>query len=187
MSSTSFPPLKPEASALVVVDLQDRLLAAMINADAIVAAAERMIRAANVLQVPIIVTEQYPNGLGKTCNAIQSAIDNKDVKAVEKLRFTGCVDDVVNQLASLQRRSVIVVGVEAHVCLQQTVLDLLRLGYQPYVCVDAITSRRALDREVAIERMRDAGAVITTTESVIYELLDRAGTDQFKQILKIVK
>ncbi len=181
------PPLTPPSSALIVVDLQDRLLAAMANAESIVAAAERMIRAANVLQVPIIVTEQYPNGLGRTCNTIQSAIGGTGSTAVEKLRFTGCVEEVVGRLESLNRRSVIVVGVEAHVCLQQTVLDLLRLGYQPYVCVDAVTSRRAFDREVAIERMRDAGAIMTTTESVIYEMLDRAGTDQFKQILKIVK
>jgi nicotinamidase-related amidase len=140
-----------------------------------------------VLQLPVILTEQYPQGLGNTCSAVRDAIGDESAKAVEKLRFTACVDEVLRRLSSLKRDAVVVVGIEAHVCLQQTVLDLLRSGYQPYVCVDAITSRRELDRSTAIERMRDSGAIITTTESVIFEMLDRAGTEQFKQILKIVK
>src|SRR5688572_20059976 len=100
----SLPPLKPGEASLMVVDLQDRLLAAMTDAEGIVAAAERMIRAANVLQIPVIVTEQYPTGLGRTCNVILSAIGDTSAKPAEKLRFTGCVDEVVNRLESLKRR-----------------------------------------------------------------------------------
>ena len=94
---------------------------------------------------------------------------------------------VLSRLAELARPHVIVTGIEAHVCVQQTVLDLLRTGHLPYLCVDAVGSRRPLDRDTAIQRMRQAGAVITTTESVIFELLGEAGTEQFKRILKIVK
>jgi nicotinamidase-related amidase len=97
------------------------------------------------------------------------------------------VDSVMRALAQLSRRQVIVVGIEAHVCVQQTVLDLLRAGYLPYVCADAVSSRQPLDRQTAMARMRQAGAIITTTESVIFELLGQAGTQQFKQILRIVK
>lgn len=178
--------ITPDDSALLVIDMQERLLPAMHGGEGVIGAAGRLIAAMKVLKVPALVTEQYPAGLGATCAAIREAI-GPEQKAIEKLRFTGCVEETMHRLEGLKRRSIIVAGIEAHVCLQQTVLDLLRSGYRAVVCVDAITSRRALDREVAIERMRDAGAIITTSESVIFELLDRAGTDEFKQILKIVK
>ena len=177
--------LEPGGAVLLVVDIQEKLLPAIDHAEACVAAAKRMIEAARVLVVPTVVTEQYPAGLGPTCAAIKEALG--DAPVAEKVRFSACVDSVMRALAQLSRRQVIVVGIEAHVCVQQTVLDLLRAGYLPYVCADAVSSRQPLDRETAIARMRQAGAIITTTESVIFELLGQAGTQQFKQILRIVK
>jgi len=177
--------LEPGGAVLLVVDIQEKLLPAIDHAEACVAAAKRMIEAARVLVVPTVVTEQYPAGLGPTCAAIKEALG--DAPVAEKVRFSACVDSVMRALAQLSRRQVIVVGIEAHVCVQQTVLDLLRAGYLPYVCADAVSSRQPLDRQTAMARMRQAGAIITTTESVIFELLGQAGTQQFKQILRIVK
>lgn len=177
--------LEPGGAVLLVVDIQEKLLPVMDGWEACAAAAKRMIEAARVLVVPVVVTEQYPAGLGPTCAMIKEALG--DAPVAEKMRFSACVESVMQALGQLARRQVIVVGIESHVCVQQTVLDLLRAGYVPYLCADAVSSRRATDREAAIARMRQAGAVITTTESVIFELLGQAGAQQFKQILRIVK
>jgi nicotinamidase-related amidase len=177
--------LAPANAVLMVVDYQERLLPAIDAAEACVAAGRRMIEAADVLEVPLVATEQYPAGLGPTCPAIREALGGTQI--VEKARFSGCVDAVMKRLAELNRRLVIVVGIEAHVCVQQTVLDLLREGYLPYVCADAVGSRRPVDRETALGRMRQAGAIITTTESAIFELLGEAGTERFRKVLRIVK
>ena len=179
------PILQPETALLLVVDLQEKLLPAIHGADVCVAAAGRMIQAATVLALPIVVTEQYPAGLGPTCPEIRAHLG--DAPPVTKSRFSACVDEVVSRLAAWGRPQVIVVGIEAHVCVQQTVLDLLRLGYAPFVCADGVASRRPLDREVALDRMRQARAVVTTTESATFELLGEAGTETFKRILPIVK
>jgi nicotinamidase-related amidase len=109
------------------------------------------------------------------------------VTPVEKLVFSACVQGVRDAIAEKGRDQIIVTGIEAHVCVQQSVLDLLRDGKGVWVCADAVSSRRAFDCEVALQRMRQAGAVVTTVESVIFELLGQAGTDAFKQVLKIVK
>ncbi len=170
---------------LLVVDVQEKLLPAMQEAEQCAANVRKMVEAAKVLAVPVVVTEQYPAGLGATCAAIREAMG--ELKAIEKMRFSACVQATTDRLSELDRRQVIVVGIEAHVCVQQTVLDLLRLDYNPYVCADAVSSRRAIDRDTGLARMRQAGAIITTTESAIFELLGEAGTGLFKQILKIVK
>jgi len=179
------PLLKPQDSVLLVVDFQDKLLPAVHEHEACVAAAAKMIEAAKMLAVPIILTEQYPAGLGRTCATIAKAVG--DAAVHEKVRFSGCVESVTKRLTELRRENVLVIGIEAHVCVQQSVLELLHLGYRAYVCADAITSRRVLDRDMAIARMRQAGAIITTTESLIFELLGEAGGERFKQVLRIVK
>jgi nicotinamidase-related amidase len=177
--------LRPETVVLLVVDLQERMLAAIEQAETFVEMSRRMIEAAKVLDVPTITTEQYPAGLGKTHQMIRDSLESAPV--FEKTRFSCCVEEVVNKLRELDRSQVILVGVEAHVCVQQTVLDLLRLGFTPYVCADGVASRRPIDAAAALERMRQAGAIITTTESVTFELLGDAGNPAFKQIHNIVK
>ncbi len=183
--SASSPFIEPGTCVLLVVDYQERLLPAIHEAAACVEAGRRMIEAARVLQVPILVTEQYPRGLGPTSAIIREALAGAPV--IEKSRFSGCVEETIAALRRLARPFVLVVGTEAHVCVQQTVLELLKLGYTPVVCADAIGSRRPLDRDIAIARMRQAGAIITTTESAIFELLGQAGTEAFKAVLAIVK
>lgn len=177
--------LSPDNAVLLVVDVQDKLLPAIHEADAVVEYARRMIEAAKVLGLPILAAEQYPAGLGRTCAALREALG--EVRPVEKTSFSGCVSGVTERLEDLGRPNVIVVGIEAHVCVQQTTLGLLRLGYTPFVCADGVGSRRPIDRDTALARMRQAGAVVTTTESATFELLGEACTETFKKILKIVK
>lgn len=177
--------LVPRDSVLLVVDYQDKLLPAIHEADPCVAAARKLIEAAHVLEVPTLVTEQYPAGLGRTCATLLDVLTG--IPVVGKTLFSACVPEVLDRLKTWARPNVIVIGIEAHVCVQQTVLDLLRQGYTVHLCADAIGSRRPSDRDLAIERMRQAGAVVTSAESTIFELIGQAGSDAFKKILKIVK
>ncbi len=170
-------------AVLLIVDIQEKLLPAIFDGAGCVAAASKLIAAAGVLGVRVIATEQYPAGLGPTCAPIKELL--KDAAIHEKTLFSGCTPDVVAAIGSANQ--VIVAGMETHVCVQQTVLDLLRAGKDVWVCVDAVSSRRAFDRDTAIDRMRHEGACVTTGESAIFELLGQAGTPEFKQILKIVK
>lgn len=177
--------MNPDDTVLLVVDLQDKLLPAIHEADACVEQCRRMIEAAKVLGVPLLVTEQYPSGLGATCAVLRDALGGAET--FEKTAFSSCVEPLVARLRELARPNVVVVGIETHVCVQQTVLDVLRLGYTAYVCADAVGSRRPLDRDMAVARMRQAGAIITTIESVIFELTGEAATETFRRVLRIVK
>jgi len=177
--------IRTDNAALLVVDVQDRLLPVIHDNAAVVEGCRRMIEAAKVMELPIVVTEQYPEGIGRTCQTLLQCLG--DAPLYTKVRFSGCVEPVVEKLAELARPNMIVVGIEAHVCVLQTTLDLLRLGYTPYLCADAVGSRRPHDRNTAIARLREAGAIITTTESVTLETLGQAGTETFKRILKIIK
>jgi nicotinamidase-related amidase len=177
--------LDRSTTALLVIDLQDRLLPVIHEGDAVVAQARKLLQAAAVLDLPLVVTEQYPAGLGPTCAPLRELTGH--TTPIEKTRFTACVDAAVARLREFGRPHILIAGIETHICVQQTVLDLLRLDYRPFVCADATGSRRYLDRDIALERMRHAGATVTTIESAIFELLDHATGDTFKQILKIVK
>lgn len=178
-------PLQPANVVLLVVDMQDRLLPAMQDSAAITAATVRMIQACQVLEIPVIATEQYPRGLGRTCPSVSQALGQ--LALIEKVRFSACVPEVAEQIKQHGRPAVIVVGIEAHVCIQQTVLDLLREQRTVYVCADATGSRRQFDAQIALHRMRQAGAIVTTTESLLFEMLGSAQGSAFKRILEIVK
>lgn len=146
----------------------------------------KLVQVARLLKLPILVTEQYPKGIGPTCSDIKQALG--DAPVIEKLSFSGCgVEPFWTAWKSFQRPNAIVCGVETHVCVQQTVLDLIEHGQSVFVLADAVGSRRTQDYEHALRRMHDAGAIVTTTESVIFELLERAGTPEFKEVLKLVK
>lgn len=177
--------LDRQQAILLVIDLQEKLLPAIHQAEACVAAAGRLIRGCQALSVPLICTEQYPAGLGPTCQSVRELLGAE--VPIEKVLFSACVQGVRDAIAARGREQVIITGTEAHVCVQQSVLDLLRDAKDVWVCADAVSSRRPFDCEMALERMRQAGAVITTTESVLFELLGQAGTDEFKRILRIVK
>ena len=177
--------LSASDAVLLVIDVQERLLPAMHQPEECLRTVRKLIESARVLKVPFVVTEQYPTGLGRTCTAVWQSLS--DVTPVEKMNFSACVAATMDRLRQLGRKQVLVAGIETHVCVQQTVLDLLREGYQPWVCADAVSSRRTYDRDIALSRMQQAGAIVTTAESAVFELLGAAGTEPFKQILKIIK
>lgn len=174
------------AAQLLVVDMQQRLMPHIDRYADVCGAAERMLQAATLLEIPITVTEQYVRGLGATLTSISAAA--VDAARLEKMTFSVFADRACRRhLEELGRPQILLLGIETHVCVQQTALDLVRSGFSPVLLADAAGSRRALDRDVAIERMRSAGVVITTTESAIFEMLHEAGTELFRRVLPIVK
>lgn len=186
MAGPSHGRIRRDQSVLLVVDIQERLLPVIEGGQALLAAAGRLVRAAELFEIPILCTEQYPRGLGPTVEPLRSLLGSQRIR--EKVAFSCCgAEGLPAEVAGLGRPQVVVVGIEAHVCVQQTVLDLLGAGYRSYVAADAVSSRYPLDRDIAFERMRQAGAVITTSESVMFEWLEVAGTAEFKQISRIVK
>jgi len=175
-----------ERTALLLVDMQEKLLPHMHEADRVVAGCARLVDAAIALDLPILFTEQYRKGLGETVAPLATKL-NAAVCRHEKLKFSACIEPIRDELREREIRSVIVCGIEAHVCVLQTCLDLLDLGWVTAMAVDAIGSRRASDKDVAVKRMTQAGVIPATTESAILELVREAGTDAFKAVLPIIK
>jgi nicotinamidase-related amidase len=170
--------LEREKATLVVVDVQEGFRS-YATFEAIVQACSKLVRATRILEVPRIVSEQYPKGLGHTA----PEVGLEDEPRIEKTVFSAArADDF--ELAG--RTQAIVCGIETHVCVSQTVHDLLGSGIEVHVPADAVGSRHQLDYERGLERMERAGAVVTTVESVLFELLERAGTPEFKQIQRLI-
>lgn len=177
--------LRQSETALLVIDIQERLLPAMNNPEELKAGIIKLVRGFNILNLPVYYTEQYPKGLGNTVKELQEELKSN---AVEKLSFS-CADagNLFKELIDKGITQVVVCGIESHVCVQQTVLDLLAGGFQVDVAADGVSSRKVFDFETALNRMRANGAEITTTESILFELLQVCGTDEFKAISKLVK
>ena len=171
-------------SALLVVDLQDKLIPAIDGGQQVVWNIRRLIDGATALGIPVAATEQYPAGLGPTVEEISSRLGH----IPEKLRFS-CAECVslfeTWQAAGIFK--ILLSGIEAHVCVQQTALDLLASGFGVYVAVDAIGSRYTIDCETALRRMDSAGATLTTTESALFEWCERAGSPEFKVISRLAR
>jgi len=178
--------LDSEHAQLLVVDFQERLLPQIAEHEAVLARAECMIRAAVVLGLPITISEQYPKGLGHTAPALLAAVEG--ATRLEKMTFSFCADDACRRrVSAVLRPQVLIVGIEAHVCVQQTVLDLRAMQMRPVVLADAVGSRRPFDRDTALQLQRAAGATVTTVEAAIFQLVYESGTDLFKRILPIVR
>ena len=173
-------------AGLVVVDVQERLLPAIFEKDRVLQNALRLIQGAAILQVPIFATEQYRKGLGATVPEVAAAIPG--FAPMEKLAFSACgATGFVPALDSKQVSDAVLCGIEAHVCVTQTCLDLLDKGFRVFVAADAVSSRTPENYRFGLERMSAAGAVIVSTEMVLFELLGQAGTAEFKQVLTLVK
>lgn len=171
---------------MVVIDIQERLLPAMHDRERVLQNAVRLTQAAAILKVPVIVTEQYRKGMGPTVPELAAGIGG--VEPIEKLSFSCCGADAFG--AALENHGagdVILCGIEAHVCVLQTALDLLDRGFRAFVVADAVSSRTPENCSLALGRLRESGAVIVSTEMILFELLNRAGTDEFKQVLPLVK
>lgn len=177
--------LKEESCGLVI-DIQERLFPHIHQHEILLKNTEILIKGLRILDVPILVTEQYRKGLGLTIPPIQAALI--EFNAIEKMAFSCCDNnDFVSSLKILNRKNIIISGIETHVCVLQTVMDLIQQGYQPVVVENCVSSRKENDKTVAIHRMRQSGAVITTYESILFELARISGNDKFKAISKLVK
>jgi len=178
--------LEREGAVLLVIDIQERLAAVMGDREKVVANAGRLIAGAKLLGVPVVHSEQYPRGLGPTVPELRAALE--PATPVEKLTFDCCGEpSFAPALERAGRSTVIVCGMETHICVLQTVLGLLAQGRIVHVAADAVCSRDPENWRTALEFMRGAGAVITCTETVLFQLLVRAGTPEFKAIQQLVK
>jgi nicotinamidase-related amidase len=180
------------SAALVVIDIQERLAAVMDRRDHVVAATSRLARAAAVVDIPIIVTRQYPKGLGGTVPELEEVLvdlaeQGASVTGLDKTAFCCAAEpDFNEELRATGRTQVVLAGMETHICVTQTALAL-EPQYQVHVAADAVCSRTSRDHDVALDRLRAANVIVTTSESVMYEAVGRAGTPEFKQLLEIVK
>ena len=178
--------LDRQETALVIVDIQERLAAAMTERQNVVANCLHLIELCKILDIPIILNEQYPKGLGPTVQEIKDALG--EYAPHEKVTFSCCgMGTFAESLKSTGRSKVLLVGMETHVCVLQTCIDLMVKGYVVHAVSDAICSRTIDNYKTALEYMRDAGAVVTCTETILFQLLEKAGTDEFKTISKRIK
>jgi len=179
--------LEADNSALVVIDVQEKLCLAMNETvlKNLVKNSGILMDAAAELNIPIMVTEQYVKGLGATVSELKTRVSEP---ALEKMTFSCCGDSAfVEKMKGLGRKQVIIVGMECHVCVLQTVIELLDAGYNVHLVRDAVMSRRKDNWLVGLETARDAGAVITSTEAALFQLLKIAGTDEFKKLSRLVR
>jgi len=177
--------LKDQAIA-VLIDVQEKFSPHIHEMETVTQRVEILLKGLQVLGVPVLVTEQYPKGLGSTLPQLQEILGNE--QPMEKVAFS-CQDDTAfrDRLKETGRKAVILFGIESHVCVLQTVMDLLADGYQPVVIEDCVSSRKKEDKEIALRRMAQEGALISSAESILFELCRLSGTDNFKQISKLVK
>ncbi len=177
--------LNRNSAALLIIDVQDRLVKAMNNHQSVEDGITLLQQGMQLLNVPTLITEQYPRGLGNTVLSIADKAPHSTV--IEKTTFSCCGEQSFwPALAAMERQQIIVTGMETHVCVLQTVLDLINAGYQVHLPFDATCSRNDANRDNAIQRMQQAGAVITNVESVLFELLRAAGSAEFKTISKLI-
>jgi nicotinamidase-related amidase len=173
-------------TALVVVDVQEGFRPAVLDFSEMVANVVRLVRGARILGLPTFVTEQYPKGLGSTVPEVAEHLD--DVIPIEKTCFSALeAKGFAAALGDTGRDQVVLCGIEAHVCVNQTAQDLIDAGREVHIAQDAVSSRTAANRTLGLHRMERAGAVATSTETALFELLREAGTPEFKEVQALVK
>ncbi len=173
-------------TVLVMIDIQGKLFNVIHDKSSLLENAQKLVKAMRVLSVPIILTEQNPRGLGSTLPELTQLMP--EVKAVSKFCFSCCQNaDFERELSRFNRKQVLLCGIEAHVCVHQTALDLLSRGYEVQIVTDVLSSRIQSNKEVALARMQTEGAKLTVTEMAIFELLGSADSPLFKEILKVIK
>lgn len=178
--------LERENMLLCVIDLQDGLLPKIANTETVLAQSIKLIRFARLLEIPIVWTEQYPKGLGRTTAQVLTELEGYE--PIDKVAF-GCfgAPAFVETVETIGRDQMLVVGIEAHVCVMQTVLAGLDMDYDMYVPRDAVSSRHPNDYEAGLNRMEVEGATLMTTEMAMFEILRAAGTPEFKKVLPLLK
>jgi hypothetical protein len=177
--------LRDQAAGLVI-DIQEKLFPLISGHENLALNSAILINGLKTLDIPILVTEQYTKGLGPTVQPLRQLFD--PWHPLEKLSFSCCDDKaIMDNLNSLNKKFIIITGIEAHVCVMQTAVDLMKKGFVPVIVEDCVSSRRLNDKNIAINRLHRMGAVITTYESVLFELLRYSGTEEFKAISRLVK
>ncbi len=180
--------LQVDECALLVIDIQERLLPHMFNRDEVAKNAQLLVRLAGILDVPVVVTTQYAKRLGPIIPELTALLPG--TQPTDKVEFNACSDTAVSAVIKAlpaSRNTLLLCGMEAHVCVMQTALGALNQGYLVHVASDAIASRVEWNWRMSQDRMRAAGCVISTTEMIMYELLRRSGTPAFKEILQYVR
>ncbi len=176
--------LLPRESAVLVVDVQEKLMARIPGADELIRNSVFLLDAAKILEVEVAATEQYPKGLGPTVAPLAQRVPARP----EKLGFSCCaVPHLADGLRARGRTRIVLVGIEAHVCVLNTTLDLLAGGFQVYLAVDALASRYAIDRDTALRRLEKAGAILTTVETCAFEWMGGSNHPSFKQVSALVQ
>jgi nicotinamidase-related amidase len=171
-------------TGVLVIDVQEKLIPLIPASGGLVRNIAFLIDAARILQMPVQATEQYPKGLGATVAELAQRLPERP----DKVAFSCCaIPSVVDNFRRAARPKILLAGIETHVCVQQTALDLLALGFRVYIPADGVTSRYAVDHEQALRRLENTGAIITTCESAVFEWIGAAGTPEFKEISRLVQ
>lgn len=177
--------LTKEEAVLLVIDIQEKLIPTMKDPADLIKNTNTMISIAKKLGVPIMATEQYPKGIGKTIAEVSNNLE--EAVTYEKITFSGYTSDVTSALKGLGRKKIIITGMETHVCVFQTVRDLLIHGYQVFVVGDAVCSRSQSNNLNGLSLMSSMGAVVTNTETVLFDLVKQSGTPVFKELSKLIR
>jgi nicotinamidase-related amidase len=177
--------IQKDNSLMLMIDIQEKLAPAIFNSEKIVKNQKILIESLYKLSIPILYTEQYPKGLGRTLPELKNLLKEND--PIEKIVFSAYTEEVNEKLKMLNVKDIIITGMETHVCVYQTVRDLIENDYNVFVVRDAVGSRTEENYENALFMMNDLGAVITNTETLLFDLIEKAGTDDFKFISKLIK
>jgi len=178
--------ISKEGTVLVIIDVQEKLFPHMAEKERLVKSLEKMISFAEIMKIPILLTEQYPRGLGHTIPEVRKLVPH--LQPIEKVEFS-CLgsEKFKESLTQLKAKILIITGIETHICVSQTAIEGLNNGYRVCVIGDAVSSRSLEDKALSLERMKQCGVTIASTEMVIYELLKKAGTPEFRKALELVK
>lgn len=180
--------LDADRAMVLVIDVQEKLLPLIEDHVEVLAAVGHLLRGVGIFKLPVLATEQYPQGIGSTVEPVAGLLSALEAPVLNKSTFSCCGDEPFREaLRQVDRPQVILCGIEGHVCVLQTTLDLLAMDYQVFVCADAVGSRRGLDLDLGLSRMQQFGAAVTTVEAVLFELCERCDSPAFKQLLEIIK
>ncbi|PID07008.1 MULTISPECIES: hydrolase [unclassified Sporosarcina] len=178
--------LQTNQTVFVLVDVQGKLAQIVNESKELHDNLEKLIKGLQVLDVPILWLEQYPDGLGPTTETLSNLLEGQ--QPIAKMTFSAMGnEEFVNQLEKLGRKQVLIAGIETHICVYMTAADLVKRGYEVEVVVDAVTSRTEANKMIGLQKMKHLGVSGTCVETALYELLGKAGTDEFKQVLKVIK
>jgi len=176
--------LSSKVNALLIIDIQEKILRPIFNKDSIIKNIKKLVNAYQILEENIFISEQNPLKLGET---IPELLPKARFKKIDKMVFSlAKIQDFLNELKNKKISNLIVCGIETHICIQQTVLDCLQKGFEVILISDAMGSRNRVDHEIALQRMTKSGAILTTTESIIFELCKTADRKEFKEIRNII-